>query len=166
MGITVYYKNIDLMPEELGKGRLAEYPDVRADSLAAGEEIEFGKAIEYDSEDDGVVKEFNDGTFAGIAMAKHYADYVDKNLVDSDGKEDEVPKYSKYDAVTVLRKAIVWVEVLESVEKGEKAVIDEETGNFRPADTDEEDVTEVDGMVFKSAADENELAKLEINLPG
>lgn len=147
------------MQEPTGKGRVALYPEHRADTLAAGGIIEWGTAVQYDAtnKNKGVV--YNGGKFVGVAIANHYADYRVDNINDA-----LVGQYVPKDAVSVLRKGVIWVEVLEDVEKGDAAVADNATGNFRPGGSDEETVSGVIGE-FKTSAVAGGLAQLEINLP-
>ncbi|KAB8139273.1 hypothetical protein F9U64_01215 [Gracilibacillus oryzae] len=153
-GITVYPQ---YMEESIGKGRLAEYPETRADSGAAAESINWGVGVEY-SGDEQVVT-YAGGTFRGIALAQTFGEYRVNNISD-----DIEGAYEQYDAVSFLRKGIVWVEVEEEVSKGDAAVCDSATGNFRAEGTE---ATTISGVVgeFKSSAVAGELAKLEINLP-
>lgn len=157
MPITNYEQ---YMPQELGKGKVASYHDHRADTGAAAEDIDWGVAVQLNATNPNKVETYDGtGKFQGVAIANHYAETRLANVSDSVNG-----KYSAGDAVSYLRRGIIFVEVLEDVVKGDEAVIDNATGNFRPADTT---VTEKSGVigVFKSSAAANGLAQLEINLP-
>lgn len=158
MAITTYYDNT--MPEETGKGRIAEYKDVSADTKAAGGEIGFGKVVELDETGEKAIQ-FEGGVPFGIAMAKHFAEYDPKVIPEG----VDVNVYKEFDAVSVVRKGIVWVEVLEDVVAGDAVAVDDATGDFRPGDTAETDSTELPGAQFKSSAIAGNLAKVELNLP-
>ncbi|MFB6475766.1 hypothetical protein ACFCW7_23180 [Paenibacillus glucanolyticus] len=148
------------MPEVSGKGRIAQYPEQRADTLAAAGAIGWGRAVQYAATNKNRGEVYNGSRkVVGIAIANHYAEYRSSNINNSITGE-----YVANDAVSVLRKGIIWVEVLEDVEKGEPAVADNATGDFRPSDTSTTDKSDVVG-VFKSSASAGGLAQLEINLP-
>uniref|UniRef100_UPI0018E49ED9 structural cement protein Gp24 n=1 Tax=Mycobacteroides abscessus TaxID=36809 RepID=UPI0018E49ED9 len=148
------------MTEELGKGKIASYHDHRADSGAAAEKIEWGVAVQYNAANPNKIETYDGtGDVVGVAIANHYAETRLASVNDSvDGA------YVADDAVSFLRRGIIFVEVLEDVVKGEKAVVDNATGNFRPSDTVTVEKSAVVG-VFKSSAAANGLAQLEINLP-
>lgn len=148
------------MDEVLGKGKIALYPDHRADTGAAAAPIEWGVALQYNPANPNQVKTYDgSGKFIGVAIANHYAE---TRL--SDVSNDVDGTYAAGDAVSILRRGVIWVEVLEDVMKGEEAVIDNATGNFRPSDTTTTGVSDVVG-VFKTSAAAGGLAQLEINLP-
>lgn len=157
MPITNYEQ---YMTEELGKGKIASYHDHRADSGAAAEKIEWGVGVQYNAANPNKVDRFKGtGGFIGVAIANHYAETRLVNVAnDVDGA------YEVDDAVSFLRRGIIFVEVLEDVVKGEKAVVDNASGNFRPSDTATLEISAVVGT-FKSSTAANGLAQLEINLP-
>jgi len=66
--------------------------------------------------------------------------------------------------VSFLRRGRIWVEVVEDVTKGNQAVADNATGDFRPSSTATTGISGVVG-VFKTSAVAGDLAQLEINLP-
>lgn len=156
MPINNYFEYMD---QPASKGKVATYAEHRADSAAAGAEIDWGVAVQYSAANPNQVVTY-DGTggFVGVALAGLYAEYDVPAGQETDGK------HAQYDAVSVFRKGTVWVEVLEDVTKGQGAVVDNTTGNFRPADTATATVSEVVG-VFKTTAQADGLAQLEINLP-
>jgi hypothetical protein len=153
-GINTYGQ---YMEPTLGKGRIAEYPDHQADSLAAAETIEWGKGVSYDPANPNRAVTFDGtGKFVGVAVANHYAvNYA----------PDQPGAYAQFDAISVLRKGRIYVEVLEDVTKGEAAVVDNTTGDFRPGDTATTTISAPVGQ-FKSSAAAGSYAILEINLPG
>jgi|SRR5579875_953216 len=157
MPITNYSQ---YMPQELGKGKISSYHDYRADSAAAAENIDWGVAVQLNPTNPNKVETYKGtGKFVGIAIANHFAEYRLASVADDiDGH------YLANDAVSYLRRGVIFVEVLEDVVKGEEAVIDNATGNFRPSDTA---VTQKSGVVgvFKTSASAGGLAQLEINLP-
>lgn len=158
MPITSYD---EYMSAPTGKGRVAQYPDQRADTLAANETIGWGKAVQYATNKNKA--DLYDGAggakVIGVAIANHFAEYRSSNVSNAITGE-----YSANDAVSVLRKGIIWVEVLEDVEKGDLAVADNTTGDFRPSDTATATVSVPIGE-FKTSAAANGLAALELNLP-
>lgn len=157
MPITDYR---EYMAEELGKGKVASYHDFRADSGAAAEDIDWGVAVQYNAVNPNKVEVYDGtGKFKGIAIANHYAEYRLASVAD-----DVDGHYVTNDAVSFLRRGAIFVEVLEDVIKGEDAVIDNATGNFRPSDTVTVEKSAVIG-VFKTSASANGLAQVEINLP-
>lgn len=145
------------MKESTGKGRVSLYPEHRADTLASTKAIEWGKAVQYNAtnKDRG---ETYDGTqkVVGVAIAQHFAQVTLNNSI--------IGSYAENDAVSVLRKGVIWVEVLEDVKKGDLAVADNVTGDFRPSGTAVAEVSKSIGE-FKSSATAGGLAQLEINLP-
>ncbi len=157
MPITSYDQ---YMSEELGKGVIAEYRSSHADSKAAGGDIPFGVAVELGATNKNTVVQFAGGVPYGVAVARHFNEYV--NTTDAEAK-----KYVQYEAVPVLRQGVIWVEVVEDVTAGQKAVADNATGNFRATTTDGTTTfgVEFPGAVYKSSAIAGGLAKLEINLP-
>lgn len=157
MPITDYR---EYMAEELGKGKIATLNDYIAESGAAAENIDWGVAVQYNAANPNRIETYKGtGRFAGIAVANHYAEYRLASVADDiDGH------YVANDAVSYLRRGIIFVEVLEDVIKGEDAVIDNATGNFRPSDTATIEKSAVVG-VFKTSASANGLAQVEINLP-
>ncbi len=156
MPITDYPQYMD---EPLGLGRIGLYPEHRADTLAAAETIPWGAAVQYAANPNR--GEVYDGArpFRGVAIAGHHAEYRVANVND-----DIVGQHAQFDPVSVLRKGAIWVKVLEDTDKGDGAVADQTTGNFRPDGTA---TTTVSGVIgeFKTAALANGLALLEINLP-
>lgn len=155
MPITSYDQ---YMSEELGKGVIAEYRSSHADSKAAGGDIPFGVAVELGAANKNTVVQFTGGAPYGVAVARHFNEYV--NTTDAEAK-----KYVENDAVPVLRKGVIWVEVIEDVEAGQAVKVDNATGNFRPEGTATAETVAFPGAVFKSSAIAGGLAKLEINLP-
>ncbi|UZH06391.1 structural cement protein Gp24 [Heyndrickxia coagulans] len=148
------------MPEELGKGKVASYHDHRADTEAAGAPIDWGVAVQRKADDpEHIVTYDGTGKFIGVAIANIYAETRLPDI--SQGVDGH---YEQYDVVPVLRRGIVFVEVLEDVIKGDEAVIDNATGNFRPKGTATTAVSASVG-VFKTSASAGNLAQLEVNLP-
>jgi hypothetical protein len=157
MPITDYR---EYMAEELGKGKVSSYHDYRADSAGAAENIDWGVAVQFNAANPNKVEVFDGtGKFQGIAIANHYAEYRLASVAD-----DVDGHYSANDAVSYLRRGAIFVEVLEDVIKGDDAVIDNATGNFRPGDTATVEKSGVVGT-FKTSASTGGLAQVEINLP-
>ncbi|WP_240415019.1 structural cement protein Gp24 [Paenibacillus periandrae] len=144
------------MSEVGGKGTLALYPEHHADTVAASATIPWGKAVQYTATNKNKGEVYA-GTrkVIGVAMANHYAEYRTTTTVG---------EYVVGDAVSALRKGCIWVEVLEDVVKGDLAVADNTTGNFRPSTTGTATISAIVGE-FKSSALANGLAILELNLP-
>lgn len=146
----------EYMSSNLGLGKIASYQSHQADTLAAAGDINFGAAVQIASDDPDKGKAYDgSGDFYGIAIAKHFVPSFEG---------DKIGKYEQYDAVPVLRQGIITVKVEEDVIKGEQAVIDKTTANFRPKGTSTSTVSDVVG-VFKTSASGGGLAQLEINLP-
>ncbi len=158
MSITMYPQ---YMQEPTGKGRVSSYHDHRADTGAATEVIDWGRAVQYNSTNPNQVETYDGtaGDVVGIAISDEVTEYRVQNADD-----DVVGQYEAKDPVSFLRRGEIWVEVLEDVTKGDKAVADNSTGDFRPSGTATTEVSEDIG-VFKSDALANGMAKLEINLP-
>jgi hypothetical protein len=150
----------EYMTPELGKGKIASYHEGHADTGAAGADIQWGLAVQLSASNPNQVIPYDGtGNFQGVAMANHYAE---TRL--SDVSQFIDGHYVANDAVSYMRRGIIFVEVEEDVIKGDNAVIDKTTANFRPATTT---VTTVSGVIgsFKSSAPAGNLAELEINLP-
>lgn len=146
----------EYMSPVLGLGKIASYQTYHADSVAAAGDIPFGSAVQLDTTNPEQGKKYDgSGDFYGVAIAKHFVPSFDG---------DKVGKYSDTDAVPVLRKGVITVKVQEDVIKGEKAVIDNATANFRPDGTSTAEVSGVVG-VFKTSASGGGLTQLEISLP-
>lgn len=157
-GITQYDQ---YMQEPTGKGRIASYHDHRADTGAAAVATAWGLALQYNSTNPNQVEPYDGtaGDVVGIAISDEVTEYRVQNVDDA-----IVGQYDANDPVSFLRRGKIWVEVLEDVTKGNKAVADNATGDFRPSGTA---TTEISGVVgvFKTSAVTGELAQVEINLP-
>lgn len=158
MPITTYRNNLDPI---IGKGHISRYAEAHADTFAAGGAIEWGTAIQPSASDANIAVRYDGtGPFAGVAIAQHYGEYrvadVSQNL--------PVGSYARYDAVSALRKGTITVQVLEAVTRGQSAVVDNATGNFRPSGSA---TTAVSGVVgtFRTGAAANGIAELIVNLP-
>ncbi|MDF2657771.1 MAG: hypothetical protein K0Q94_562 [Paenibacillus sp.] len=148
------------MQEPTGKGRIALYPDYHADTLAAAGTIGWGRAVQYSATNKNRGELYTGARKAiGVAIANHYAEYRSTNV-----SNDIVGEYVANDAVSVMRSGFIWVTVLEDVEKGETAVVDNATGDFRPSDTATATKSAVIGE-FKTSALANGLAMLELKIP-
>jgi len=159
MSITNYS---EYMIESTGKGRVAQYPDQRADTLAANETIGWGRAVQYAAANKNRADLYDGASGAkvvGVAIANHFAEYRSSNV-----NNPITGEYVANDAVSVLRKGLIWVEVLEDVVRGDQAVADNATGDFRPSQTATAGKSAVIGE-FKSSASTGGLALLEINMP-
>lgn len=158
MPITNYS---EYMSAPTGKGRVGQYQDQRADTLAANEAIGWGRAVQYAANKNKA--DLYDGVAGakviGVAIANHYAEYRS-----SDVNNPLVGEYVANEAVSVLRRGLIWVEVLEDVVKGDQAVADNATGDFRPSQTVTGGKSAVIGE-FKTSAVAGGLALLEINMP-
>ncbi|WP_026702855.1 structural cement protein Gp24 [Salibacterium aidingense] len=157
MAITEYNK---YMQEAASKGKLAEYPDYRADTKAADAAIKYGMAVELAGSSGERVTTFSGGTPFGITLAREYTDYTEENPDDL--------KYRANEPVAVIRQGTIWVEVEDDVTPADSVYADNSTGNFRATETDGESNTvgtAIPGAMFKSAANSGELVKVEINLP-
>lgn len=157
MPITNYSQYMDPVT---GKGKLALYPDYRSDTEAAAGHIDWGVAVQLASDTETVQTYNGEGRFQGVAMANHFAEYLVSNM-----STDEVDGYYRQgEPVSVMKKGVIWVEVLEDVAKGQNAVADNASGNFRAEGSAIEAVSGVVG-VFRTSAQADGFAQLEINLP-
>jgi len=152
MAITNYDK---YLPVAQSKGKLATFQDYSAKTKAAAEVIPYGVAVQL-GEDKETVIVCNGGTPTGIALAQEIHDWV------NDAKDKN---YQTNMPVAVVRKGVVWIEVVEDVSIGDKANVDTTTGDFIPAGTETAESVEFPSAVFKTNTIAGELAQLEINLP-
>lgn len=153
------------MTPETGKGKLASYHDEHAETFGAGSDIPWGLALKQSPDDPDKVLKYDgaDGSsFVGVAIANHFAGEYRVNEVSTDPITGTF--YATGQPVSVLRRGIIWVEVLEDVVRGKQAVVDNATGNFRQEGSATTEVSEAIG-VFKTTAQSGNLAQLEINLP-
>lgn len=158
MPITTYRDNMDPV---LAKGHVSRYAEQHADTFAAGGAIEWGVAVQPSAANPDIAVRYDGtGKFAGIAIAQPYGEYRVADV----SQALPVGGYVQYDALSALRKGTIVVQVLENVTRGQDAVIDNATANFRPAGTA---TTAVSGVVgtFRKGATANGLAELTINLP-
>ncbi len=157
-GITQYDQ---YMQEPTGKGRIASYHDHRADTGAAAAVIDWGRAVQYNSANPNKVDTYDGaaGSVVGVAISDEVTEYRVQNVDDA-----IVGQYDANDPVSFLRRGRIWVEVVEDVTKGNQAVADNATGDFRPSSTATTGISGVVG-VFKTSAVAGDLAQLEINLP-
>lgn len=142
---------------------------IQAHAAGAGEPANAGDLVSVANADgndgSGVVTTLNATSLSGGRDGVPAAQAVFQGIAVPNTSADlENERFRQYDPVTVGRQGVFWVETVEDVEAGDGAAIDNATGDFRPADTAETDVTSIAG-VFKSATDSNGYAKLEINLP-
>lgn len=141
------------MNPEIGLGKIANYQDVQADSASVGEALKFGAPVEFA---DGVAKKLTTkGNFYGVVIAKEFVPEL---------SGEKVGKYDEKEMVPVLRRGTICVQVAEDVVSGEKAVVDTTKGQFVPSDSTSTTISEVVG-VFKTTAQAEGLAHVEINLP-
>lgn len=153
------------MTPETGKGKLASYHDEHAETYSASENILWGLAVQSNASDPDKVDVY-DGTvtdgFVGVALANHFAGEYRVEDVSTDPITGTA--YAAGQPISVLRRGIIWVEVLEDVIRGKQAVVDNETGNFRQKGSATATVSDTVG-VFRTTAQAGNLAQLEINLP-
>lgn len=143
----------EYMDPNIGIGKLANYQDTQADSALASEIIAFGSPVQFS---DGVAKKLTkEGDLYGIAIAKEFV---------PDISVEKVGNYLPKEMVPVLRRGTICVAVSEDVVSGEKAVVDIDLGQFTSSGTAKENKSEVIG-VFKTTAQADGLAHVEINLP-
>jgi hypothetical protein len=137
------------------------------ESKAAEGAIPFGRAVVAgtDAEKQVAVASADTETFRGVALFTHS---IPQDMDQSATMGEELTDGAEYrdkDTVSVLRKGQVWVEVTADVTADEDAYVDVltdgEEGKFTNVDTDN---LSANG-VFRTSADEGELAVLEINLP-
>ncbi|AFC32144.1 hypothetical protein PM3016_5444 [Paenibacillus mucilaginosus 3016] len=148
------------MQEPTGKGRVALYPEHRADTVGAAGVVPWGKAVSYTATNQNRGEVYTGARkVAGVAIANHYAENRVTNI-----NNEIVGQYETNDAASILRKGVIWVQVLEDVVKGDLAVADNATGDFRPSTTATTGKSGVLGE-FKTSALANGLAQLELNLP-
>lgn len=145
----------EYMRPEGGIGKLANYQDTQSDTAAVGAvTIKFGQAVQVD--EDVAVPLTTGGSLFGIAIAKDYVAEI------TAGAKTGV--YNQYEALPVLRKGTIWVEVDEDVKSGQTALANTVTGNFLPSNTVLTTKTEKIGS-FQSTAYAGDVAMLQINLP-
>ncbi|WP_239256679.1 structural cement protein Gp24 [Listeria ilorinensis] len=143
----------EYMQPEIGIGKLANYQGTQADSAVAAETILFGAPVEFS---DGTAKKLTaSGYVYGVAIAKEFVPEL---------TGDKAGSYLAKEMVPVLRKGTISVQVGEDVKSGEKAVVDISKGTFVPASSTASSKSEIVG-VFKTTAQADGLAHLEINLP-
>jgi hypothetical protein len=153
------------MTPETGKGKLASYHDEHAETFGAGADIPWGLALKQSPDDPDKVLKYDGAAgsaFVGVAVANHFAG--EYRVDDVSTGEITGTAYPTGQPVTVLRRGIIWVEVLEDVIRGKQAVVDNETGDFRQKGSATATVSDTVG-VFRTTAQAGNLAQLEINLP-
>lgn len=136
-------------------GKIANYQAVEANTTACGtEEVVFGKAVYAEEDVSQVMTSGQD--FFGVALARDYVTEITAS--------DKVGVYHQGEALPVLRKGTIWVQVDEDVKSNQKAVANTDTGNFLPSATALATKTEVVGTFMSTAMAEG-LAMLQISLP-
>ena len=145
----------EYMKPEGGIGKLANYQDTQADTAAVGTtSVKFGQAVQVDEDVAGPLTA--GGNLFGVAIAKDYVAEITAGA--------KTGTYKQYEALPVLRKGTIWVEVDEDVKSGQAALANTATGNFLPGTTAIETKTEKIGS-FQSTAIAGDVAMLQINLP-
>ena len=146
----------EYMRPEGGIGKLANYQDTQADTMGVGPAaIKFGQAVQT-ADGEIAAPLAAEGVFLGVAIAKDYVKEITNGV--------KTGVYNQYEALPVLRKGTIWVEVDEDVTKGQAAVANTATGNFLPSSTVITTKTEKIGS-FQSTAIAGDVAMLQINLP-
>jgi len=137
--------NETFYPQQIGKSarQSSSGQDIR--TKIADEAIDAGKAVQLVDGDEDRVEVFDGtGTVYGIAR---YSTQADQDFRREDDARDRA-EYQEDDPVAIQRPGSdndVIVEFEEDADTlGEQVVVDEDTGNFRPDSTDEDDVTELD----------------------
>jgi len=130
-------------------------------SRAAEGDIAFGCGVCLGTDKETQVKLFASGcVFWGVAVYDPTKGYVP----DGSGNMVTERRYHDGDAVSVLRRGPIVVEVEEEVEAGDPVYVSHTTGNFyKQAGAGQ---TLVAGAKFNtSASGDGELAEIELNLP-
>ena len=137
------------------------------ESFAAEGAVPFGRGVVHGTnpEKQVAVPADDTGTFAGISVFTHSREQTLNQDATMGEQFSGGAQYRDKDTVSTLRKGRIYALVTAAVEAGEDAYVDVltegEEGKFTNVDTD----NLATGGVFRSAADEGELAILEVNLP-
>lgn len=128
------------------------------ESYAAEGTVEFGRAVMAGTDVDKQVKIPTSAgqLFRGVSVSTWA---TEQNPNTGDGT------YYAKDSVNVLRRGVVWVEVLDAVSTDEAAYFYTANGKFTSTNPQDNTVDQVPTGIFRSSADAGGLAKLEINLP-
>lgn len=132
------------------KGKFVGNPensDIWTGYKAEGGAIEFGKGVEFGTNDDQA-KTFNGNYFLGVAVEAN-------EKIGTDDTRD----YDEYDTMKIGRKGIFYVEALEDVNAGGAVGVDSGTGDFGTAST----YTEIDAQWIDSGSDGDEL-RIDLDL--
>ena len=137
------------------------------ESFAAEGAVPFGRGVVHGTnpEKQVTVPEDATGVFAGVSVFTHSREQTLNQDASMGAQFSGGAQYRDTDTVSTLRKGRIYVLVTEAVEPGEDAYVDVTTegeeGKFTNVDAD----NLATGGVFRSAADEGELAIVEVNLP-
>ena len=137
------------------------------ESFAAEGAVPFGRGVVHGTnpEKQVAVPADDTGIFAGISVFTHSREQTLNQDATMGEQFSGGAQYRDKDTVSTLRKGRIYVLVTAAVEAGEDAYVDVltegEEGKFTNVDTD----NLATGGVFRSAADEGELAIVEVNLP-
>ncbi|MBC3540651.1 hypothetical protein ACFSC6_12235 [Rufibacter sediminis] len=127
--------------------------DIRPDTVStrsAEEVIPFGRAVTYGTKPDKQCTIINNAAdkFMGVALKTHTIAV----------EADAVPGYAISDAVSILEKGAVWVEVTSDVVAGAAAYVDIANGKFTDVSTNN---LAVPGGTFETSASSGGLAVLK-----
>ena len=137
------------------------------ESFAAEGAVPFGRGVIHGTNPEKQVAVPADalGTFAGVSVFTHSREQTLNQDASMGEQFSGGAQYRDKDTVSTLRKGRIYVLVTAAVEAGEDAYVDVltegEEGKFTNVDVD----NLATGGVFRSAADEGELAIVEVNLP-
>lgn len=139
----------EYMPSQLGLGKVAGYQPTHADTVVAGEVINFGQAVTV-KDGAGVPATASDPVY-GIVLAKNYLPDFTADSHATGGT------YAKGEPVPVLRQGVVSVLASVDVTQYANAAVDA-NGDFAIA-------TDAGIGVFQNDASAGENVNVEINLP-
>lgn len=149
-------------------GQFAGLDFDHVESRAAEGAIPFGHGVIFgtDAEKQVAVPADDTGTFAGVAAFTHAKEQGIDATATEGGLYSTGTEYSDKDAVNVMRRGRIYVELTEDgVTAGETAYVDVTTsgeeGKFTSVSTD----NLATGGVFRTGGDTGDLAILELNLP-
>lgn len=136
------------------------------ESFAAEGAVAFGHGVVAGTADNQVaVASADDETFVGISVFTH-AQVQGIDLTAAEGEQYSTgAEYRDGDAVNVMRKGRVYVEVTDAVTAGADAYVDVVTNGEEGKFTDVSTSNLPTGGVFRTSAASGELAVVEVNLP-
>lgn len=137
------------------------------ESFAAEGAVFFGAGVVAGTDPEKQVEVAGSDTdsFVGISVFTHRQEQGFDQSASGGAQSSTGAEYRDGDAVNVLRRGRVYVEVTAEVEAGDAAFVDVETSGEEGKFTDVSTNNLATGGVFRTGADVGELAIVEINLP-